>query len=75
MLAEVCTGLAGVGATLLLLAFAERRSVDEKKKHLPGPSFLFPFIGDLFRMIFNPFPFYLELAKYGPASWTKIANK
>ncbi|KAM9987058.1 hypothetical protein ACTFIY_011487 [Dictyostelium cf. discoideum] len=67
--------LVGIVIVLATIALHQQYVITQKKGSLPGPSFVPPFFGMLFQLIFTPFSFYEKQEKYGPISWTSIMNK
>eukprot|EP01132_Coremiostelium_polycephalum_P003755 gene3755-4675_t len=67
--------LVGIVLVLTTIALLQQYETSKKKGSLPGPSFVPPFFGMLFQLIFTPFQFYEKQEKYGPISWTSILNK
>ncbi|KAF2068456.1 hypothetical protein CYY_010217, partial [Polysphondylium violaceum] len=67
--------LVGIIVVLASIAIHQQYITSQKKGSLPGPSFVPPFFGMLFQLIFTPFKFYENQEKYGPVSWTSIMNK
>ncbi|EGC37157.1 cytochrome P450 family protein [Dictyostelium purpureum] len=67
--------LIGVVVVLATIALQQQYTINQKKGSIPGPSFVPPFFGMLFQLIFTPFSFYEKQEKYGAVSWTSILNK
>ncbi|KYR03010.1 cytochrome P450 family protein [Tieghemostelium lacteum] len=66
--------LVGIVVILCTIALHQQYVISQKKGALPGPSFVPPFVGMLFQLIFTPFTFYEKQEKYGPISWTSVMN-
>ena len=45
-----------------------------KKKNLPGPKWVLPFIGSIVSMVRNPTNFWNQQEKYGKISWNKLGG-
>ena len=63
-----------VVTVLLVLAARERYVLEKKRGVLPGPSFIPPFIGQVWAMIQSPWDFYEQQEKFGDLSWTSVAG-
>lgn len=63
---EVMPGLGwreGLGLVIFGYIIFEQLSFFSKRKHLPGPSFVLPFVGSVIAMVVNPTGFWVDQAK------------
>eukprot|EP01088_Endostelium_zonatum_P021904 TRINITY_DN893_c1_g1_i2.p1 TRINITY_DN893_c1_g1~~TRINITY_DN893_c1_g1_i2.p1 ORF type:complete len:108 (-),score=14.22 TRINITY_DN893_c1_g1_i2:93-416(-) len=61
-------------AAIVVYAVLESLHVARITAGIPGPSFVWPFLGSLIQMIFDPYPFWHNQDTYGPISWNKLLS-
>lgn len=78
---EVMPGLGwreGLGLVIFGYIIFEQLSFFSKRKHLPGPSFVLPFVGSVIAMVVNPTGFWVDQAKDASkvgVSWNALLGK
>lgn len=70
------TQWAAIAAILLLsLMVLEQLVFQLKRKNLPGPPWVVPFVGGIIHMVLHPFDFWHGQMAYGGLSWNSIIGK
>lgn len=60
---------------VLTIMVLEQLSFQMKRKNLPGPSWVAPFIGGIVAMVMNPYKFWHEQMALGDLSWNSIVGR